>query len=54
MGIYFPKSTLLSNDDLQRMRQIYRESFLAELEHCRIVEQLGSGTTDAFAKRQYH
>ena len=43
MGIYFPQNTPLTTDELQRLRQIFREAFLAELTNYEIVDQPGPG-----------
>ena len=44
MGIFFPKNTPLSDEEIQRIRQIFRASFLAELTDYEIVEDAGPGT----------
>ena len=44
MGIFFPSSTSIPEDDLDRMRAIFRTSFLAELSDYDVVEQSGPGT----------
>ena len=44
MGIFFPNSTTIPADDLDRMRAIFRTRFLAELTDYEIVEQSGRGT----------
>ncbi len=43
MGIYFPQNTPLTTDELQRIRQIFREAFLAELTNYEIVDKPGPG-----------
>ena len=44
MGIFFPPNTPLSGNELARIRQIFRESFLAELQGYTIVETPGPST----------
>ncbi len=44
MGIYFPQNSPLTTDELQRIRQIFREAFLAELTNYEIVKNPGPGT----------
>ena len=44
MGIFFPPNTQLSDDELARIRQIFRESFLAELQGYTIVDTPGPST----------
>jgi hypothetical protein len=44
MGIFFPSSTSIPEDDLDRMRAIFRTRFLAELSDYDVVEQSGPGT----------
>jgi hypothetical protein len=44
MGIFFPSSTSIPEEDLDRMRMIFRTSFLAELGDYDVVEQSGPGT----------
>lgn len=41
MGIYYPESSPISDADLQRIRQIFREAFLGELEGYEIVDNSG-------------
>lgn len=43
MGIFFPESAETDPDDVQRIRDIFRESFLAELEGYDIVTEAGAG-----------
>ena len=38
MGIFFPESSPVSEQDLQRIRQIFRSAFLAELKGYEIVQ----------------
>jgi hypothetical protein len=42
MGIFFPESSPISEQDLQRIRQIFREAFLGELSGYEIVDNSGS------------
>jgi hypothetical protein len=44
MGIYFPRNSPSTPEDLQRIRQIFRTAFLSELEDYEIVRQPGPGT----------
>ena len=44
MGIFFPQNTPLTTEQLQRIRQIFREAFLAQLTDYNIVEEPGPGT----------
>jgi hypothetical protein len=41
MGIFFPESSPIPEEDLQRIRQIFRDAFLGELEGYEIVENTG-------------
>jgi hypothetical protein len=41
MGIFFPESSPIPDEDLQRIRQIFRDAFLGELSGYRIVEHTG-------------
>jgi hypothetical protein len=41
MGIFFPKDATPSEGDQEKLRQIFREAFLAELSEYTIVEQSG-------------
>lgn len=41
MGIYFPESRPISGNDLQRIRQIFRDAFLGELAGYEIVDKPG-------------
>lgn len=41
LGIYFPQSHLTTAEDIQRIRQIFRTAFLAELEGYNIVDDPG-------------
>lgn len=41
LGIYFPQSHLTTADDINRIRQIFRTAFLAELEGYDIVDEPG-------------
>ncbi len=44
MGIFFPRNTHLNDEELQRLRQIFREAFLTQLTDYKIVEEPGPGT----------
>ncbi len=44
MGIFFPESSNLSGEDLQRIRLIFRNAFLAELQGYEIVDGAGPDT----------
>jgi len=37
MGIFFPKNVKMSDEDLARIRQIFRDAFLPKLDHYTIV-----------------
>jgi hypothetical protein len=41
MGIFFPESSPIAEEDLQRIRQIFRDAFLGELSGYHIVESAG-------------
>ena len=41
MGIFFPTNSAIPQEDLDRMRQIFRETFLSELDGYTIVESAG-------------
>jgi hypothetical protein len=43
MGIYFPKSSTLSDADLARIRSIFRETFIAELAGYEYTREPGPG-----------
>jgi len=43
MGIYYPSGAPLSEADIQRIRQIFRTTFLAELKDYSIVTEPGPG-----------
>ena len=43
MGIFFPQTSSVPDDDLQRIRTIFRESFLGELSAYNVVEETGAG-----------
>jgi len=43
MGIFFPDSVQMSQDELARIRQIFRESFIQELTHYEITQEPGPG-----------
>lgn len=44
MGIFFPKSSDVSAEELQRIRQIFRNAFLTELQGYEIVDSSGPDT----------
>ena len=44
MGIFFPRDAAPSSDDIQRLRQIFREAFLSRLGNYRIADRPGPGT----------
>ena len=44
MGIFFPDSSDLSGEDLQRIRQIFRDAFLAELQGYEIIDSSAPDT----------
>jgi hypothetical protein len=44
LGIFFPQTTLTSDEDTQRIRQIFRDAFLSELEGYAIVDKSGPTT----------
>jgi hypothetical protein len=44
MGIFFPQTTPLPDEDVQRLRQIFRDAFLARLADYTIVEEAGPRT----------
>jgi hypothetical protein len=44
MGIFFPLSSDLSDDELQKIRKSFRDSFLSELKDYEIVSTAGPGT----------
>jgi hypothetical protein len=41
MGIFYPESSPMPEEDLQRIRQIFRDAFLGELTEYHIVESAG-------------
>lgn len=43
MGIFFPSGAPLNEEDIHRIRQIFRAAFLGELEHYTIVTEAGPG-----------
>lgn len=43
MGIFFPKNTVVPEDDLQRIRSIFRDAFTAELAAYQITREPGPG-----------
>ena len=44
LGIYFPQSYLTTAEDIARIRQIFRDAFLAQLETYSIVQEPGPTT----------
>ena len=44
LGIFFPQSQLTTADDIQRIRQIFRSTFLKQLETYTIVSEPGPST----------
>jgi len=44
LGIFFPQTALTSDEDTQRIRQIFRDSFLNELDGYEIVDKSGPTT----------
>ncbi|MGI9220747.1 MAG: DUF3313 family protein [Woeseiaceae bacterium] len=44
LGIYFPQSQLTTAEDIARIRQIFREAFLKQLESYDIVDEPGPAT----------
>ncbi len=44
LGIYFPQTHLTTADDVQRIRQIFRDAFLNELTAYEIVSEVGPTT----------
>ena len=44
MGIFFPRSIRLKDEELQRLRQIFRDAFLTQLTNYKIVDEAGPGT----------
>lgn len=49
MGIFFPESSDVSGEELQRIRQIFRNAFLTELQGYEIVDSSGPDTLMAQA-----
>ena len=43
MGIFFPQSSSIPDEDTQRIRSIFRESFLGELSEYDVVNETGAG-----------
>ena len=41
MGIFYPSGVPLAEEDIQRIRQLFRTAFLTELEHYSIVTEPG-------------
>ena len=44
MGIFFPQNVHMSDEDLTRLRKIFRDAFLPKLDHYRIVDVPAPGT----------
>jgi len=44
MGIFFPQDSLSTDEDTQRIRQIFRAAFIAKLQDYEIVQQPGPRT----------
>ena len=44
LGIFFPQTYVTSDEDTQRIRQIFRDAFLSELEGYAIVDESGPTT----------
>ena len=44
LGIFFPQTTFTSDEDTQRIRQIFREAFLSKLDGYAIVDKSGPTT----------
>ncbi len=44
MGIFFPQNVQMSDEDLARLRQIFRDAFLPKLDHYTIVDEPAPGT----------
>ena len=44
MGIFFPQNVKISDEDLARLRQIFRDAFLSKLTHYTIVTEPAPGT----------
>ncbi len=44
MGIFFPQNVSMSDEDLARLRQIFRDAFLPKLDHYTIVNVPSPGT----------
>jgi hypothetical protein len=43
MGIFFPQNSTIPDEDIQRIRSIFRESFLGELSAYDVVNETGAG-----------
>ena len=52
MGIYFPAGVAMPGADLQRLRQSFREAFLAKLEGYSLIDLRGSAGTDISGLRR--
>ena len=44
MGIFFPQHVHMADEDIERLRQIFRDAFLPKLEHYTIVTEPAPGT----------
>jgi hypothetical protein len=44
MGIFFPQNVRMTDEDLQRLRQIFRDAFLPKISHYKIVQEPEPGT----------
>jgi hypothetical protein len=44
MGIFFPENVQMPEEDLKRLRQIFRDAFLPKSEHYTIVRKPATGT----------
>jgi hypothetical protein len=49
MGIFFPQSSTVPNEDLERIRRIFRDAFYKELDSYQIVQQPGPSTMEVQA-----
>ncbi len=44
MGIFFPQHVHMADEDLERLRQIFRDAFLPKIDHYTIVTEPAPGT----------
>jgi len=44
MGIFFPQNVQVNDEDIERLRQIFRDAFLPKLGHYTIVDEPAPGT----------